>query len=66
MANLYEYTITMQYVRDLVFLDFVDESDYSETWNEEMLKLPKNSGPIDDGKTENPPSKASKSKKKST
>ena len=48
MANLYEYTITMQYVRDLVFLDFVDESDYSETWNEELLKFAKNSGPIDD------------------
>lgn len=48
MANLYEHTLTMQYVRDMVFLEVVAESDKSETWVKELGKQPKNKSFVDD------------------
>lgn len=48
MANLYEHTLTLQYIRDMVFLEVIDESDKSETWDKELEKHPKNKSFVDD------------------
>jgi|CXWL01.1.fsa_nt_gi hypothetical protein len=48
MANLYEHTLTLKYVRDMVFLEDIDESDISETWDKELEKAPKNKSFVDE------------------
>lgn len=48
MANLYEHTLTLQYVRDMVFLEVIDDSEKSETWVKELEKLPKSKSFVDD------------------
>ncbi len=48
MGNLYEYTETMKYVRDMVFLEVLDDTEKSKTWVKGLDKFPKNKSFIDD------------------
>ncbi len=48
MSNLYEHTLTMQYVRDMVLLEPVDGPVDNRPLQEKLAKYSKYSGPIDD------------------
>lgn len=48
MANLYEHTQTLQYIRDMIFLDPVDAPTDSRPLDERLAELPKNKSFVDD------------------
>ena len=48
MANLYEHTLTLQYIRDMVFLDPVGAPADNRPLNERLAELPKNKSFVDD------------------
>lgn len=48
MANLYEQTNTLQYIRDMLFLDRVDETTKKTPLDKKLSKLPQNSSFVDD------------------
>ena len=48
MANLYEQTNTLQYIRDMLFLDGVSETTSKTPLDKKLAKLPQNSSFVDD------------------